>query len=107
VRQALEEQNRERERLRNTVNIRRMRERAPVKSIDVFRCDTKYGGDGTRIDMAYAIYAFSCGVSEAEVIAAIRTRDLSHKGNQKRQDDYVNRTIKKAAAALEMVGRTR
>ena len=31
-----------------------------------------------------------------EIIAALHSRDLSHKGNQKRQDDYVRRTIQKA-----------
>jgi hypothetical protein len=107
VKQALEEQNRERERLRSTVNTRQMRERAPMKSIDVFRSDSKYGGDGTRIDLAYAIYALSCGSSETDVSAAIRTRDLSHKGTQKRQDDYVDRTLKKASATLQMAGRAR
>jgi hypothetical protein len=31
----------------------------------------------------------------------IRSRDLSHKGNERRQNDYVERTIKKALATIE------
>jgi len=72
-----------------------------MKSIEEFRSDPRYGGDGTRIDLAYAVYALSHGVSADEVEAAIRTRDLSHKGTEKRQADYVERTIKKALAATE------
>lgn len=55
----------------------------------------------TRIDLAYAIYAIAHGHTEAEVEAAIRSRDLSHKGTERRQQDYVERTIKKALAATE------
>ena len=57
-----------------------------------------YAGDGTRIDLAYAIYAISHGAPESQVEAAIRSRDLSHKGGDKRQAEYVERTIKKALA---------
>jgi hypothetical protein len=57
-----------------------------------------YAGDGTRIDLAYAIYAISHGASERQVEAAIRSRDLSHKGGDKRQAEYVERTVKKALA---------
>jgi hypothetical protein len=72
-----------------------------LKSIDAFRADGRYGGDGTRVDLAYAVYALSHGISSDEVDSAIRSRDLSHKGNERRQDDYVARTIKKALAATE------
>ena len=72
-----------------------------MKSIDVFRADPRYGGDGTRIDLAYAVYAIAHGRTEAEVEAAIRSRDLSHKGTERRQHEYVERTIKKALAATE------
>lgn len=72
-----------------------------MKSIDAFRGDPRYGGDGTRIDLAYAIYAIAHGHTEAEVEAAIRSRNLSHKGSDRRQRDYVERTIKKAEAATE------
>jgi hypothetical protein len=72
-----------------------------VRSIDDFRADPRYGADGTRIDLAYAIYALSHGASTTEVEEAIRTRDLSHKGTEKRQVDYIHRTITKAIAAAE------
>jgi hypothetical protein len=72
-----------------------------LKSIDSFRNDPRYGGDGKRCDLAYAVYALARGCTEAEVEEAIRSRDLSHKGNERRQRDYVERTIKKAAAAVE------
>ena len=67
-----------------------------LKSIESFRADPKYGGDGTRVDLAYAIYALARGLSETQVEAALRSRDLSHKGGERRQTDYVERTIKKA-----------
>lgn len=72
-----------------------------MKSIDTFRGDPRYGGDGTRIDLAYAIYALSHGRTKTEVEVAIRSRDLSHKGCDRRQQDYVERTIKKALAATD------
>lgn len=72
-----------------------------LKTVDAFRLDTRYGGDGTRIDLAFAVYAFSHGASAAQVQAAIRSRDLSHKGNERRQNEYVERTIKKALATIE------
>jgi hypothetical protein len=71
-----------------------------LKSIDVFRADARYGGDGTRIDLAYALYALSHGAAAVEVEAAIRSRDLSHKGSERRQNAYVERTIKKALATI-------
>ncbi len=95
----LERRHAEREQLRQrtqTVTIRPQH----LKSIDVFRVDGRYGGDRTRVDLAYAVYALSRGASPAEVDAAIRSRDLSHKGNERRQNDYVERTIKKALATI-------
>ena len=65
----------------------------------MFRADPRYGGDGTRVDLAYAVYAVSHGAADAEITAALYSRDLRHKGSQKRQDDYVRRTIQKALAA--------
>jgi len=101
VRQKIEDRHRvERERraFHASVPVPRV---SQMKSIDVFRGDPRYGGDGTRIDLAYAVYAIAHGHTEAEVEAAIRTRDLSHKGGERRQQDYVERTIKKALAATE------
>ncbi len=67
-----------------------------LKEISEFRADTRYGNDGTRIDLAYAIYALAHGASVGQVEAALRSRDLSHKGAEKRKADYVARTIGKA-----------
>ncbi|HTU45373.1 MAG TPA: RepB family DNA primase [Bryobacteraceae bacterium] len=70
-----------------------------AKSIDDFRSDPRYGGDATREDLAFAIYALSHGRSNHEVASALRSRDLSHKGDEKRQDQYVERTVAKAEKA--------
>ena len=98
VRRELEERLQARERLRD------QKFSAPIsdhrKTIDTFRSDPRYGGDGNRIDLAYAIYALSHGATETEVTAAIRTRDLSKKGPEHRQQDYIKRTIRKAGATL-------
>ena len=67
------------------------------KTIDEFRSNPRYAGDGTRIDLAFAIYALSHGTQPASVAAAIRSRDLSHKGDAKRQEQYVDRTLAKAS----------
>ncbi len=70
-----------------------MRELMPI---DRFREKPLYEGDGTRIELAYSICALSQGAIEAQVAATIRSRDLSHKGGEKRQGEYVERTIRKA-----------
>ena len=98
VRRSVEERLQAGERLRaQTVTPRFEWQR---KTIDSFRSDPRYVGDGNRIDLAYAVYALSHGAKEAEVAAAIRTRDLSKKGAEHRQQDYVERTIRKAAVCL-------
>jgi len=66
------------------------------KTINDFRNDPRYAGDYHRAELGFATYAIARGVGEKEVIAAIMTRDLSHKGNAARQDDYAERTVKKA-----------
>lgn len=71
-----------------------------LKTIEAFRSNPLYAGDHTRSDLAYAIYALAHGSSESQVAAAIKSRDLSHKGNEKRQCEYVERTLKKASAVL-------
>jgi hypothetical protein len=72
-----------------------------LRGIDSFRTNPTYAGDGTRIDLAYAIYALAHGVPDAQIEAAIHSRDLTHKGNEKRQTEYVERTLRKAAAIVE------
>ena len=61
--------------------------------------DPKYGGDGTRIDLAYAIYAASHGAGEAQIAAAIRSRDLSHKGGEAGKPTMWNAPFKKRSRA--------
>lgn len=68
----------------------------PLKTIDDFRADPSYAGDGNRIDLAFAVYALAHGHSEHTVLAALRTRDLTKKGSDARQNTYVARTVAKA-----------
>ena len=75
-------------------------EQAPgtLKSIEDFRQDARYAGDGNRIDFAYAMYARAQGVDRAEVAAAIATRDLKHKAR-----NYVEYTIGRAEDRIRLV----
>jgi hypothetical protein len=67
-----------------------------LKTIADFRAKPVYAGDHTRVDLAYAVYALSHFVPENEVRNALASRDLTHKGDRKRQQEYIDRTIKKA-----------
>src|SRR6266853_6449564 len=53
---------------------------SPVKTIEDFRHRSIYGGDQTRVDLAYALYALANGVSENDARNALPSRDLTHKG---------------------------
>lgn len=75
------------------------------KTLNDFRSDPRYGNDATREDLAYSIYALSHGVSVEEASRNLSGRDLSHKGTEKRQRQYVERTVNKAISILN--GRTR
>jgi len=97
----VERQKADRERLREQMAKNASALAKDLKTIDTFRGDGRYGADGTRIDLAFAIYALAHGATPAEVATALRSRDLSHKGNEKRQNDYVERTLKKALASVE------
>jgi hypothetical protein len=101
VKNEVDRQRANRERLRNGIAYMAPVRSEDLKNVEAFRADARYGGDGTRIDLAYAVYAFSHGATAAEVEAAIRSRDLSHKGNERRQHDYVERTMKKALASID------
>jgi DNA primase RepB-like protein len=101
VKNEVERRRADRERLRNGIAYTAPVRSENLKSVETFRADARYGGDGTRIDLAYAVYAFSHGATAAEVEAAIRSRDLSHKGNERRQHDYVERTMRKALATID------
>jgi hypothetical protein len=65
-------------------------------TISDFRNRPELGGDGNRIDMAYANWALDHGVPEHEVRSEIASRDLSKKGGQRGQKAYLDRTIKAA-----------
>ncbi len=77
-----------------------MRNRAPllqkIKTIEDLRAMPKYSGDQNRIDLAYAVYALSRGVKEFDVRMALRSRDLTKKGGDTRQQQYIDRTIERA-----------
>jgi hypothetical protein len=70
-------------------------------SIDDFRSNPSYGGDGNRIDLAYSVYALAHGIGEAAIAEAINSRDLSKKGAPSRQSAYTSRTIAKAAQRIQ------
>lgn len=65
-----------------------------------FRARPEYGGDGNRVDLAYAVYALAHGAPETAVRASIASRDLAKKGDERRQDAYIDRTMQKAITAL-------
>jgi hypothetical protein len=46
--------------------------------------------------LAYAIYALSHNIAEDDIRAAIASRDLTKKGSERRQQDYISRTLGKA-----------
>jgi hypothetical protein len=69
---------------------------AHLKTIEDFRKRSIYDGDQTRSDLAYAIYALAHNVPEATLREQLASRDLSHKGNLKRQQEYLDRTVLKA-----------
>jgi hypothetical protein len=76
-----------------------------LKSIDAFRTDPRYSSDMTRADLAYATYALAHGVNPAKVYDDIASRDLSHKGSQARQAQYIERTMTKALTEIQGKGR--
>lgn len=86
---------RERERARNQAN-QTSASNAHLKTLEDFRRRSAYGGDYNRSDLAYAIYALAHGIPEKMLREQLAARDLSHKGSQKRQQEYLDRTISKA-----------
>ena len=76
---------------------RRRREGEGVKPLEDFHADPKYAGDLHRADLAWAKHAAGSGLTLEQIGAELLNgRDLSKKGDQKRQLDYVARTAKKA-----------
>ncbi len=66
------------------------------KTIRDFHDDPRYDGDGSRADFAYALYGHSHGLSETDIVDAILTRDMSHKGNAISQRKYAIYTTHRA-----------
>jgi hypothetical protein len=77
------------------------RERVRVKPLKEFHADQIYGGDLHRTDMAWAKHAAGCGLTLEQIRdELLNGRDLSKKGNHKRQVEYVTRTAEKALRDL-------
>ena len=75
---------------------------SPLKALEEFHRDPRYAGDLHRADMAWARHAADMSLSANEISAEImRTRDLSKKGNLKRQREYAERTAGKAIRQAE------
>jgi hypothetical protein len=80
---------------------RRRTERVGVKALKEFHDDTIYAGDLHRADMAWAKHAAGCGLTLEQIKAELLNgRDLSKKGDHKRQVEYVTRTAEKALRGL-------
>lgn len=71
-----------------------------VKTIADFHADGRYGGDLSRADLAYTVYALGHGIGEAEIRTALTSRDLTKKGGEARVADYVKRTLAKAVEQI-------
>jgi len=70
------------------------------KDIDHFRSDPKYGGAHSRSDLAYAVYSLDHDIPESQVRARIASQALSYLGSAARQQDYIERIVRKALKYL-------
>ncbi len=62
-----------------------------------------YAGDLHRADMAWAKHAAGCGLTLEQIKAELLNgRDLSKKGNHKRQLEYAERTARKAVEQMQL-----
>jgi len=74
----------------------------PLRSLAEFHNDSRYGGDLHRADLAWARHAADMGLSDSEIRATIiEARDLSKKGDARRQRAYAERTAYKAIRQVE------
>jgi hypothetical protein len=91
----------QRETVKDEQTHRRRREGVEVKALKEFHDNAIYAGDLHRADMAWAKHAASCGMKLEQVREELlKGRDLSKKGNRKRQIEYVMRTTVKALRNL-------
>jgi hypothetical protein len=87
----------QRETVKNEQTRRRWRQGVEVKALKEFHDDAIYAGDLHRADMAWAKHAASCGMTLDQIREnLLNGRDLSKKGNRKRQIEYAQRTARKA-----------
>ena len=69
----------------------------PLRPLEEFHSDPRYGGDLHRADLAWARHAAAMGLAADEIRAAIlEARDLAKKGSPSRQREYAERTAGKA-----------
>lgn len=86
--------NRDREIQRRTIEQQKPKIDGHMKSIDAFRNDPRWKGDGHVADRAYAVYAADRGLPDIDIMRAILSRpDIAKKGNEFRQRDYAKRTV--------------
>ena len=71
-----------------------------LKDIAHFRSDSKYGGAHSRSDLAYAVYSLDHDIPESQVRARIASQALSYLGSPARQQDYIERIVRKALKYL-------
>ena len=107
VRERLERDRATAEERRQKLDHSASRSNMRLKTIDDFRNNPMYSGDGNRVELAFAVYAASHGMPQSEIRSVIASRDLGHKGNQRRQEEYIERTIQKAAESATKPGRFR
>ena len=82
---------------------RRRTERVGVKALKEFHDDPIYAGDLHRADMAWAKHAAGCGLTLEQIKAELLNgRDLSKKGDHKRQLEYAERTARRRGADAVM-----
>lgn len=80
---------------------RRNSQRVNIRPLAQFHTDPAYGGDLHRADMAWARHAAARGLTLDQITAELLNgRDLSKKGNRKRQLEYASRTAEKALRSL-------
>src|SRR5438876_9587476 len=88
------------ERRRKLFLKRQRHTREHLKDIDHFRNDPNYGGAHSRSDLAYAVYSLDHDVPESQVRARIASQVLSYLGSPARQQDYIERIVRKALKYL-------
>ena len=96
-----EQHQRETEKSKQSYRRQRRKDRVEIRPLKEFHDDAIYAGDLHRADMAWAKHAVGCGLTPEQIRdELLNGRDLSKKGNRKRQIEYVMRTAEKALRNL-------